>query len=123
MKKNIIIISLLCLSIFLISNVYGQIGARTNILNFAKFTAGNAQFVTNGARITVATMYGGSLSVSPAASKYQPINNLSRQIWTITVTNKGNATARFTAKVVATNTNKGGGVWSYGFTNNPVTNI
>ncbi len=116
MRKYYVILVIL-LSIFMVSNGFALTGALTNLNNVVKFTSGNAQPVTNSVDVTVATMYGGALSVTPGS--FMSIGNLGVQVWTITVTNKGNASAAFVATVFASNTNLGGGTWARRLTGSP----
>ena len=91
--------------------------------NVAKITAANSTLApTDFTNITVATMFGGSAMLSNAY--YQSISTFQRFVWTINVTNFGNATAKFVPKVVFSNNRSGGGTWSYHFNNaNNITNL
>ncbi len=125
MKKYYLILFILFLFVFAVSNGYSQTAALQGLTNIAKFTAGNVPTAVQDTNtgVTTATMYGGELTVSPAASAGSTIVFPGIFQFDITVTNRGNAQASFTASVVASNTNYLGGNFTWRFVNDTVNNI
>ena len=118
MKRKVF--GFLLVSVFLLFAVssYAVTFSLSNINNIAKVTAGNSiNAPTYATNLTTATMYGGSVITNAGSTVVQTIANLNEVTWTFTVTNWGNATADFDAKVVASNVNPKGGTWAHHFNN------
>ncbi len=123
MKKYYLIFVLLLLFVFTVSNGYGQFGTAAEYIltNVASFTAGNvpSPAVDSDITVTVATMYGGRLSVSPSptVTAYMPIIFPGVTSFTLTVTNYGNAEADFGVRIIDTNANLRGGDFRWSLQN------
>jgi uncharacterized repeat protein (TIGR01451 family) len=116
MKKTLAII----LGLMLISTAGLQALTVSGLVmtNIAKITAGNAPIVTPvQVIVTNATMYGGSVGLT--AGRVQGISAFTRSAWFFSVTNYGNSSANFVAKVVASNYRLGGALssWAWGMSN------
>jgi len=98
----------------------------TILTNLSKFTAQNAPSTANATNrnVTVATLYGGWMTNSQTgtAGVVQNVNNFGVYRWTIELTNTGNITSSFSAKIVASNIIPGGNYsdWNRHFNNTPI---
>jgi len=125
MRKVLLPFTLLCALFFLNSFVEAAYTPALALLtNIAKITAANSPTApTSATNVTTGTMFGGTAVLDTSSSvPIQTIGNFQRTLWTINVTNYGNANANFQAAVVASNVRRGAGTWNWHFNNQATLN-